>query len=171
MRVARLADRLAQRHGEDPERARLAGMLHDLARLYAPERLLAGCAARGLPVDDFERRHPVVLHARLGAELARERFGVTDPAVLQAIRRHTVAAPDMSRLDAIVYLADGLEPGREFDKREALERLAFVDLDRAMDAVLRSSLAYLRGRHLEAAPQTLAALRRYDRLERSPLSA
>lgn len=171
MRVARLADRLAQRHGEDAREARLAGMLHDLARLYSPQRLLDECAARRMPIDDFERRHPIVLHARLGAEFAREQFGVTAPAVLDAIRRHTVAAPDMSRLDAIVYLADGLEPGRDFARREAFERLAFEDLDSAMSAVLRSSLAYLRGRDLEAAPPTIAALQRYERLERRPLSA
>jgi predicted HD superfamily hydrolase involved in NAD metabolism len=171
VRVARLADRLAQRHGEDPARARLAGLLHDLARLHSTGALVAECAARGLAIDGFERRNPIVLHARLGAELARERFGVDDEGVLDAIRRHTVGAPDMSRLDAIVYVADGLEPGRDFPEREALERLAFADLDRALEAVLRSSLRYLRTRGLEAAPQTLAALSRYDSLERTPLSA
>ena len=171
VRVARLADRLAQRHGEDPQRARLAGLLHDLARLYSGERLIAECEERGMPIDAFERRHPVVLHARLGAELARERFGVDDAGVLDAIRRHTVAAADMSRLDTIVYLADGLEPGRDFREREGLERLAFRDLDRALQAVLTGSVAYLQTRGLEAAPQTLAALARYDALERTPLSA
>ena len=171
VRVARLADRLAQTHGEDASRARLAGMLHDLARLYSAERLLAECDARGMTIDAFERRHPIVLHARLGARIAREDFGVDDPAVLLAIERHTLGAPAMSRLDAIVYLADGLEPGREFEHRAAFEALAFKDLEAAMTAVLRSSIAYLRGRELEAAPQTLAALAAYERLERSPLSA
>jgi predicted HD superfamily hydrolase involved in NAD metabolism len=146
-------------------------MLHDLARLYAPQRLLDECAARNLPIDDFERRHPVVLHARLGAELAIERFGVTDPTVLDAIRRHTLAAPSMTPLDEIVFLADGLEPGRDFAQRETFEALAFDDLRGAMDSVLRSSIAYLRDRHLEPAPQTLAALQRYERLERRTLSA
>jgi predicted HD superfamily hydrolase involved in NAD metabolism len=171
VRVARLADRLAQRHGESPARARLAGLLHDLARLYSMDALVAECEARGLAIDGFERRNPIVLHARLGAELACERFGVEDEGVLDAIRRHTVGSPDMSRLDAIVYVADGLEPGRDFPEREAMERLAFADLDRALEAVLRSSLGYLRKRGLEAAPQTLAALSRYDSLERTPLSA
>jgi predicted HD superfamily hydrolase involved in NAD metabolism len=171
VRVARLSDTLAQRHGEDSGRARVAGMLHDLARLYAPERLLAECTARGMPIDGFERRHPIVLHARLGAELASELFDIEDVAVLDAIRRHTLAAPGMTRLDAIVYLADGLEPGRIFGERETLARLAFLDLEAAMNAVLRSSIAYLGARNLEAAPQTLAALAGYERLERRPLSA
>ncbi len=168
--VARLAARLARRHDEDPARARLAGMLHDLARLYSSERLLAECAARAMAIDAFEARHPIVLHARLGAELARERFGVIDDGVLQAIARHTVAAPDMTRLDTIVYLADALEPGRTYAERETFEALAFVDLDAAMVAVLRSSLDYLAKRDLEAAPQTLAALSTLE-LRRSRRSA
>ena len=129
VRVARLADRLAQTHAEDPGRARLAGMLHDLARLYSAERLVAECEARGMPIDPFERRHPVVL------------------------------------------LADGLEPGRAFPERAQFEALAFRDLEGAMLALLRLSIAHLRGRGLEAAPLTLAALAAYERDERSPLSA
>ena len=123
-----------------------------------------------MPIDAFEARHPVVLHARLGAELAREQFGVTDAGVLQAIARHTVAAVQMTRLDTIVYLADALEPGRTFTERESFEALALVDLDAAMVAVLRSSLDDLARRNLEAAPQTLAALSTLE-LERTRRSA
>ncbi len=160
VRVARLAGRLARTHGADALRARVAGMLHDLARLYPAERLLRECAERGLPIDAFERANPIVLHARLGAELARERFGIADAAVLSAIRKHTLADAVMSPLDAVVYLADGLEPGRDFDARAALAALAFRDLDAAMRATLRSSIAHLTpGRAL--APQTLAAARHY----------
>ncbi len=161
LRVARLAARLARAHGVDPGRARLAGLLHDLARLWSNERLLRACAERGLAVDAFERANPVVLHARLGAELAREAFGVTDEGVLAAIRKHTLGDPEMTPLDAVVYLADGLEPGRDFAERAALAELAARDLDGALRAVLASSLEYLRGRGLAAAPQTLAAARTY----------
>lgn len=157
VRVARMAARLARAHGVDPWRARIAAMLHDLARLYPADRLLRECAERGLAIDPFERSHPVVLHARLGAELARERFGVDDPQILSAIRKHTLADAVMSPLDKVVYLADGLEPGREFADRAALAALAFRDLDAAMRAAVVSSIAYLRERGLAVAPQTLAA--------------
>ena len=171
VRVARFAGRLARRHGEDPARARLAGLLHDIARLYDTPRLIAECAARDLTLDAFERRNPLVVHARLGAALARERFGVDDPSVLAAIARHTVAARAMSRLDAVVYLADALEPGRSFADRAGYAELAFVDLEGAMAAVLSSTIAYLERRKLEVAPQTLAALATYRSRQRSPLSA
>jgi predicted HD superfamily hydrolase involved in NAD metabolism len=161
LRVARLAERLAVVHGIDPLRARIAGLLHDLARLYPAERLLRESAERGFAIDAFERANPVVLHARLSAELARERFGVDDPDVLSAIRKHTLADAVMGPLDKVIYLADGLEPGRDFAERSALAALALRDLDAAMRAVLASSVAYLRARDLTIAPQTLAAAERF----------
>ena len=161
LRVARLAASLARAHGEDSRTAAVAGMLHDLARLFDADRLVRECTSRGMVIDDFELAHPVVLHARLGAELARERYGVADDAVLSAIRAHTLGAPGMSRLDAIVYLADALEPGRDFAGRAELMRLAYADVDDAMRAVLASTAGYLRARNLVLAPQTRAAMAQF----------
>ena len=157
VRVARCADVLAQIHGADTKKARLAGMLHDLARLYPAKRLLDECELRGMEIDDFERANPIVLHARLGAALAQETFAVHDPEILSAIEKHTVAAPNMSMLDCIVYLADGLEPGRDFVARERLWQLACTDLNTAMWATIAESQRYLQGKGLSIAPQTLAA--------------
>lgn len=161
VRVARFAGRLAARHGVPAAKARTAGMLHDLARLYSAEHLLRECARRGIAVDAFSREHPVVLHAPLGAALARERYGVSDPAILSAITKHTTGAATMSKLDCIVYLADGLEPGRDFAGRAELARLAFDDLAAAMRGTLEASFAYLRERGLAPAPQTLEAARAF----------
>lgn len=166
LRVARLAVRLARRHGESVERARLAGMLHDLARLWAPERLLAEAAARGLSIDEFDREHPRVLHARIGAELAREQFGMNDERVLSAIRAHTLGSGSMSRLDAIVYLADTVEPGRDFAERADLERLAFADLDAAMRASLLSQIAHYGASGRPLSPATAAALQLFSAKEK-----
>jgi predicted HD superfamily hydrolase involved in NAD metabolism len=162
LRVARVASSLARAHGVDPLRARIAGLLHDLARLYPAERLLRECTERGLPIDAFERANPVVLHARLGAELARDWFGVNDEAILSAIRKHTVAAATMSPLDEIVYLADGLEPGRDFAGRAAVLRLAYANLAAAMRVQLTDTAAYQQARELTAAPQLLAAITAYS---------
>jgi len=161
LRVARTAEALARAHGIDRRPTRIAGLLHDLARLYPGERLLRECTERGLSIDDFERASPIVLHARLGAELAREEFGVEDEAILSAIRKHTLAAATMSGLDEILYLADGLEPGRDFTGRAAILALAFDDLAAAMAAQLTESIEYYRERGLSPAPQTLAALKHY----------
>jgi predicted HD superfamily hydrolase involved in NAD metabolism len=172
VRVARCADLLAQRHGLDSRKARLAGMLHDLARLYPPARLIAECEARHMAIDRFERDNPVVLHARLGAAIARESFGVHDPAVLSAIEKHTTGAGEMSPLDCAVYLADGLEPGRDFAERAGLWELAKRDLVEATRAVLLHSLGYLSQKGIPVAPQTVAAARSFGLdLEEARISA
>jgi predicted HD superfamily hydrolase involved in NAD metabolism len=170
VRVARLAERLAMRHGESTEKARVAGLLHDLARLYPPARLIEECERREMPIAGFERANPIVLHARLGAELARERFGVEDPAILSAIRAHTVPAPRMSRLDEILHIADGVEPGRSYPERAAIENLAFQELDAAMLRVILATVAYLRSVGAEIAPPTFAALAVYQRRAAEPLT-
>ncbi len=165
LNVARTAVRLARVHGADPTQARTAGLFHDLARLYPAERLLRECAERGMPIDGFEHANPIVLHARLGAELARDWFGVGDEAILSAIRKHTVAAATMSPLDEILYLADGLEPGRAYAGRAEMLALAFDDLATAMKAHLSEALAYQRERQFTPAPQMLAALDHYAHME------
>lgn len=157
VRVARCAEVLARRHGGDAGKARLAGMLHDLARLFPAKRLLSECSKRRMPIDAFERDHPVVLHARLSAAIARERFGVDDEQVLSAIEKHTLAAPHMTRLDCVLYLADGLEPGRSFFERTALWSLALRDLDAGMREMLQATLRHMSQKGRAAAPQTIAA--------------
>ena len=137
-------------------------MLHDLARLYSADRLLRECTEYGVPIDGYARNHPVVLHAPLSARLAQERFGVGDPEVLSAIAKHTLADGSMSKLDCILYLADGLEPGRDFAERAGLARLAEQDLGAAMLATIDSSLRYLKERQLPIAPQTAAAIKTWE---------
>ncbi len=158
LRVARMSAHLARLHGLDVNAARTAGLLHDLARLYSAERLVRDCEARGMAIDSFELDHPIVLHARLSAELAIEDFAVTEGPVLSAIRKHTVAAAVMSPLDTVVYLADALEPGRDYPERAAYAKLAERDLAAALRAVMESSISYLTARGEAVAPQTLAAL-------------
>ncbi len=164
LRVARMADLLAQAHGVDAGKARVAGLLHDLARLYPASRLLAECAARNMPVDEFERENPILLHARLGAELAREMFSISDPQILSAIAKHTTGAAVMSPLDCVVFLADGLEPGRQFAGRAELAALAREDLDAAVRATLHASMEYLRQRGIPIAPQTAAAAAAFEKV-------
>lgn len=151
VRVARCAEILAMRHRVSTRKARIAGMLHDLARLYPAQRLIAESQARGFTISPREREHPTLLHARLGAALARERFGIEDPEVLSAIEKHTTGADEMSPLDCVVYLADSLEPHRSFAERSELWELALRDLRAATRETMRlAAVHHARKReHLE----------------------
>ena len=136
-------------------------MLHDLARLYSADRLVAECEMRGMPLDEFERAHPIVLHARIGACIAQEAFAVHDAEILSAIEKHTVAAEHMSPLDCVVFIADALEPGRTFPERPALWQIAERNLGDGMRATLEQSLRYFRRNGMAVAPQTAAAAKRF----------
>ena len=80
------------------------------------EKLLEIAKQKNIPMDEVDREHPHVLHARVGALIAQEKFGIQDPDVLGGIRCHTLAEPNMSKVTMVVYLADATEPGRERKK-------------------------------------------------------
>ena len=126
------AVKLAQRYGENLEKAGVAGLLHDCARDLGVQKLLVMAKANCLVIDAIEQAMPVLLHARLGAIVAKQEFGVEDDKILKAITLHTLGEPEMGMLDKIVYIADKTEPGRRFPGVDLLRKKAFEDLDRAV---------------------------------------
>ncbi len=143
LRTAGTAAELAERFGVDVERARLAGLLHDYARAVPRGELIDRAKAYGIEVGDVERQFPYLLHAELGARLAQEELGLDDEAVVDAIRYHTVGRVGMSDLEKIVYLADMIEPARDFEGVEDIREAARRDLDEAFRLGYRLSLEHL----------------------------
>ena len=166
--VARAAERLARRYGASRQHARIAGVLHDLARHWNAAELLAYARRHGLRIGPSEERAPVLLHARIGADIARREFGVTDADALAAIETHTVAVPGMSTLQKIVFMADAIEPSRRFAERDGIEAAAMRSLDEGMLACIRSSLDYLRERGIPAARQTMEVYKTLVKSNGSP---
>lgn len=150
-----MAEKLARRYGMTREGARQAALLHDIARQWPPDALLAYAREHELPVNESERTAPILLHAKVGADIARREFGVTDEDVLAAIATHTVAVPGMSDLQKIIFMADTFEPTRSFPARPALEAAALRSLDEGMLACVKASIEHLLAREVPIAPQTL----------------
>lgn len=144
--VSYTAAALAMAHGEDMEKAMMAGLLHDCAKSKHGSELVAICENAHLNVTAVERSNPTaLLHAKAGAYLAEHKYGVTDMDILNAIRYHTTGRPNMSRLEKMVYIADYIEPGRKQNRDLSLiRRLAYQDLDSTMEKILGDTLAYLR---------------------------
>ncbi len=153
--VAREAERLARRYGSSTRKARNAAMVHDIARMWTADELVQYACAHGLVISPAEQQAPILLHARIGAHIGRERFGIEDPQMLLAIERHTVAVPGMSDLEKILYIADTTEPSRSFPGRAALVAAANLSLDEGLKACIKSSMEYLTERGIPIAPQTL----------------
>ena len=156
---------LAMAYGTDISKARLAGLLHDCAKCIPNPKKLTICKKAGLSVSTFEKEYPFLLHARLGAYLAKKEYGVQDPEILEAITWHTTGKAEMSVLDKIIYIADYIEPNRnKAPHLEKLRKLAFEDLDRCMYAILEDSVNYLRTNPKSMDKTTLDAYDYYKNL-------
>ncbi|MDR0405921.1 MAG: bis(5'-nucleosyl)-tetraphosphatase (symmetrical) YqeK [Clostridiales bacterium] len=126
------AARLAARYGADGVKAELAGLAHDCVKEVPHAAALAMCEIYGIQPDQVARRQTKLIHAWLGAEFAKDNFGLRDAEIYDAIRYHTTAKADMPLLTKIIYIADQIEPGRTFEGVEALRKRAYIDLDAAI---------------------------------------
>lgn len=155
--VAETAERLARQWGEDPDLAWKAGILHDCTKYLSLEEHLQICARYSLPLDKLEAGSAKLLHSKTGAALARHIYGQGDK-VCEAIFCHTTGKPEMSLLDKILYLADYMEPNRDFPGVEELRRLCDTDLDKALLMGLQMSVDDLTQRQVPIHPNTQGAL-------------
>lgn len=161
--VSYTAMMLAARYGCDVKKAQIAGVLHDCAKRYTDEELIAKCQKRGIALSEEEIKAPAVIHAKYGAWLAEHKYGVQDPEILSAIACHTTGKPEMTDLDKIIYIADYIEPFR--DKASNLTKvreLAFKDLDKTLLTILKSTLEYLKSKGAVVDPMTLQAYLYYN---------
>lgn len=136
---------LAMVHGVDLGKAQTAGLLHDCAKCIPNEKKLKLCKKHEIPVTPFEKENPFLIHAKLGAYLARKKYKVEDEEILSAIRCHTTGKEAMTALEQILFIADYIEPTRSTAPHlERLRRLAFQNLDQCTYEILRDTLTYLR---------------------------
>ena len=151
---------LAKTWGEDPDTAATAGILHDITKKYRGEEQLKLCQKYGIVYGEAELHNTPILHALTGAAMARELFHVSDE-IYSAIRWHTTGRPDMSTLEKILYLADFIEPTRDFPGLDELRELSYKDLNAAMALALSMCMGDLRRREKEIYKDTMDAYRWY----------
>ena len=130
---------LAKLYGVDVEEAQVAALLHDCTKKLTIEEQLALCEKYDVALDELQRKALKLQHAITGAEIARHVFGVSD-AVYEAIRWHTTGKPNMTKLEKVIYLADYIEPNRDFPGVDELRKAVWEDLDRGLLLGLESSI-------------------------------
>ncbi len=151
------AVRLASRWNADEENAREAAILHDITKKLTMDEQLLLCDKYGIINDNVELSNLKLLHAKTGAAVARDMFGVSDE-VYDAIRWHTTGRAGMTLLEKVVYLADYIEPSRDFDGLEDLRRLCYENIDDAMLLGLRMSVDDIKSYGEEPHIRTLEAI-------------
>ena len=154
------AVRLAKRWGESEEDAAEAGILHDITKKLVLSEQLILSEKYGIINDTYETANVKLLHAKTGAALARDLFNISD-RVYSAIRWHTTGKPDMTLLEKIIYMADYIEPNRDFPGVDRLRKLAYEDLDAAMALGLKMSLEDIRSYGAEPYEVTVSAYEWY----------
>lgn len=137
---------LAMVYGENVERTRIAGLLHDCAKGLSTKTKLEKARKHNLPISKYEEKNPDMLHAKLGAYYARYKYDVVDQVILDAITWHTTGRPNMTLMDKIIFVADYIEPNRKpLPEIEEIRREAFTDLDACVVHILKNTLDYLNG--------------------------
>lgn len=146
---------LAMAHNADMEQALYAGLLHDCAKCIPNDEKITLCEQYEITISDAERKSPFLLHAKLGAYYAKTIYGIEDKDILHAIKVHTTGEPEMNLLDKIIYVADYIEPNRaQAPNLTFIRKLAFEDLDKAMEKILSDTLHYLAEKGGEIDPLT-----------------
>ncbi|NIK75224.1 putative HD superfamily hydrolase involved in NAD metabolism [Paenibacillus castaneae] len=147
---------LAKRFGEDPVRAELAAILHDVAKYWPTGRMEEMIRDKNLP-SELLLYDKELWHAPVGAWVAEHEYGVTDTDVLNAIRYHTSGRREMSKLEKIVCLADYMEPGRDFPGVNIIRELSEQHLEQALLAGFNSTITFLLEKGKRIFPLTIEA--------------
>lgn len=153
LRVAELAKVLAKRYGISEHDAEQAALYHDVAKCMDKETLrkLLKEANADKRLFDF---HHELWHGPVGAMIAEQEFGVTNPDVLNAVRYHTTGRAGMSSLEKVIFIADLIEPGRTFPGVEELREKVNEDIEEAMAACIAHSISYLVSRKAAIFPDS-----------------
>lgn len=158
--VAYTAAKLAEIHGADPLRAEQAGLLHDCAKYFPLEEMRRISALHSLTDDPAYLESGALLHSLVGAQVAAEQYGMTDPDVLEAIRYHNTGCVGMSRLAMCVCLADSIEPLRKsYPMLDQVRALSAQSLERALLLSLEGTADYVRSRGKYLHPRTQDTIR------------
>ncbi len=122
-----------------------AGLLHDVAKSFDNDGLIEYCKENDLEISDSEYKAPHILHGKVGADIARKKYNITDESVLNAVINHTTGRPGMSLLEQIVFVADYIEPRRcKANRLNEIRAMAYYNIDIATAMILKDTINYLK---------------------------
>jgi len=143
IRVAETAIELAKNYKVDTEKAYIAALLHDSAKYKDKDTLLKKAQEFGIILDTVMKNNPHLIHPFLGAKLAEVKYNILDEDILNAIKYHTTGRKNMSILEKIIFIADYIEPGRDFEGIEKIRKISFKDIDLSIILAMDNTLKYI----------------------------
>lgn len=143
LRVRDTALELAEIYGVDKEKAEIAALYHDCSKIRDEIFLLEKAREFGIFIDQYMLESPELIHAHLGAKMAEQVYGIHDQDILNAIKYHTTGRDKMSMLEKIIYMADYIEPKRNFHGVEIIRDMAYKDIDKSLLMALNKTIVFL----------------------------
>lgn len=141
--VSDTAEKLASIYGADVDKAKLSGLIHDCAKNMNSGELIKIVNNHKIPIDEVSKISPDLLHGRVSAIIAEELMGINDEDILNAVIYHTTGRKSMSLLEKIIYLADYIEPLRNFPEVDTIRNMAYIDLDKALIMAFDSTIRFV----------------------------
>lgn len=161
IRVAETCARLCRMFALDDDVGYLAGVGHDMCKDFSDQELFDLAAKDGNPIIPYEKRNPALLHGKAAAVLMKEKFGIEDKDILEAVAYHTSGVMGMCDLSKCLFIADKIEPGRPQSTDEYRERLYKMNLDQMFYAVLYENYSYVLKKGYELFPTTEDLVKKY----------
>lgn len=161
IRVAETCARLCRMFALDDDVGYLAGVGHDMCKDFSDQELFDLAAKDGNPIIPYEKRNPALLHGRAAAVLMKEKLGIEDKDILEAVAYHTSGVMGMCDLSKCLFIADKIEPGRPQSTDEYRERLYKMNLDQMFYAVLYENYSYVLKKGYELFPTTEDLVKKY----------
>jgi len=157
--VEETAAALAKMLGADENKARTAGLMHDVTKEFEPEIQKTMLKDGGIVLNEAEKSSHKLLHAMTAPMVLEKDFEISDGEILSAVRYHTTGRKDMSVLEKIIYMADFIEPNRDFEGVDELRSLAFRDFDAALILALEMTIEEVKEKGAILHPDTAEALK------------
>ena len=154
--VAKEAARLAEKYGADPEKARLAGILHDITKETPADQQLKIMEKFDVQLTDIERSAPKLWHAISGAVYIEHELGIKDKDILDAVRYHTTGRAGMSLFEKVLFIADFTSEERDYNGVDKMRRAADISLEKAMLEGVTFTITDLASRHKSIHPDTVS---------------
>lgn len=154
LRVAQMCARICRFYRFDADKGYLIGLGHDMCKDLPPEQMIATASRDGLSIIEMEVKKPALLHGRAAAVLMKEKFGIKDKQMLEAVAVHTFGKVGMCDLSKVLFIADKIEPGRPQTTPEYIENLFTYDFEGMFKAVLEENYTYVIKKGFEIYPET-----------------
>lgn len=163
VRVAEMCVKLCRRYGLDENKGYLVGIGHDMCKDMPKDKMLELAKKDGQPVTDYELSKISLLHGRAAAVIMKEKFGISDPDILEAVANHVSGKLGLCDLGKILFLADKTEPGRPQSTDQYRTGLLKLSLNQHFLSVVKENYEYIKARGYEVYPDTKKMIEYYSK--------